>query len=128
MSLWESFWSIIWWFFWAFVFISYLMILFNIIADLFRDHALNGWFKALWMIFLVFVPFLTALVYLVARGRGMSERNASVARAQQHEADSYIRSVAGVSPSDEIDKAARLLAAGTITDDEFAAIKARALA
>lgn len=127
MSFWESFWAIIWWFFWAFVFISYLMVLFNIIADIFRDRAVNGWGKALWMIFLVFVPFLTALVYLIARGGGMAERSASAYRDQQHAADSYIRSVAGTSPSDEIDKAAKLLAAGTITDDEFASIKARAL-
>lgn len=127
MSLWESFWAIIGWFFWAFVFISYLMVLFNIIADLFRDSAVKGWVKAIWMIFLVFVPFLTALVYLIARGGGMAERTASAYREQQHAADSYIRSVAGSSPSDEIDKASKLLAAGTITNEEFTAIKARAL-
>ena len=127
MSIWDSFWAIIWWFFWAFVFISYLMVLFNIIADLFRDHALNGWLKALWIIFLIFVPFLTALVYLIARGPGMAERNVASVQAQQHAADSYIRSVAGSSPSDEIDKAAKLLASGTITEAEFASIKARAL-
>ncbi len=128
MSIWDSFWSIIWWFVWAFVFISYLMVLFNIIADLFRDHALNGWLKALWIIFLIFVPFLTALVYLIARGQGMAERAASTIQAQQQAADTYIRNVARSSPSDEIDKAAKLLASGTITDAEFAAIKARALA
>lgn len=128
MSIWESFWDIIWWFFWVFVFISYLMVLFNIVADLFRDHAMNGWVKAIWIIFLIFIPFLTALVYLIARGSGMAERNASVYREQQHAADSYIRSVAGSSPSDEIDKAAKLRDAGTITDEEFNSIKARALA
>ena len=127
MSVWDSFWDIIWWFFWVFVFISYLMVLFNIVADLFRDHALNGWWKALWIIFLIFVPFLTALVYLIARGRGMNERSVSAYRQQQDAADSYIRSVAASSPADEIDKASKLLAAGTITQDEFAAIKARAL-
>lgn len=127
MSIWESFWDIIWWFFWVFVFISYLMVLFNIVADLFRDHTMNGWGKAVWIIALIFVPFLTALVYLIARGKGMAERSASVYREQQHAADSYIRSVAGSSPTDEIDKAAKLRDAGTITDDEFASIKARAL-
>jgi hypothetical protein len=80
-----------------------------------------------WIVFLIFVPFLTALVYLIARGRGMGERSVASYRQQQDAADSYIRSVAGTSPSDEIDKASRLLAAGTITNDEFAAIKARAL-
>lgn len=127
MSIWESFWAIIWWFFWAFVFISYLMVIFGIIADLFRDRALNGWLKAIWMIFLVFVPFLTALVYLIARGGGMAERSASAVRENQNAADSYIRSVAGGSASDEIEKASKLLAAGSITNEEFDAIKARAL-
>lgn len=125
--MWNSFWDIIWWFFWVFVFISYLMVLFNIVADLFRDHALNGWWKAVWIIFLIFVPFLTALVYLIARGRGMNERSVSGYRDQRNAADSYIRDVVGSSPSDEIDKAAKLLSDGTITADEFAAIKARAL-
>ncbi|WP_431073296.1 hypothetical protein [Microbacterium phyllosphaerae] len=127
MSIWDSFWAIIWWFFWAFVFISYLMVLFNIVADLFRDHSVNGWVKAIWIIFLIFVPFLTALVYLIARGQGMAERGASAYQEQRHAADSYIRSVASHSPSDEIDKASKLLAAGTITNEEFASIKARAL-
>ncbi len=99
MSIWESFWDIIWWFFWVFVFVSYLMVLFNIVADLFRDHTLNGGWKAVWIIFLIFVPFLTALVYLIARGRGMGERSASAYREQQHAADSYIRSVAGSVPA-----------------------------
>lgn len=102
MSFWESFWDIIWWFFWVFVFISYLMVLFNIVVDLFRDHTLNGWWKAVWIVFLIFVPFLTALVYLIARGRGMGERSAAMYRQQQDAADSYIRSVAGSSPSDEL--------------------------
>lgn len=127
MSIWDSFWTIIWWFFWAFVFISYLMVLFNIVTDLFRDHALSGWGKAIWMIFLIFVPFLTALVYLIARGPGMSERSITTYDQQKQAADSYIRSVASTSPSDEIDKAAKLLATGTITQEEFASIKARAL-
>lgn len=127
MSVWESFWAIMWWFFWAFVFVSYLMVLFGIIADIFRDHALGGWAKAAWMIFLVFVPFLTALVYLIARGGGMAERSASAMRQDRDAADSYIRSVAGSSPSDEIDKASKLLASGAITSEEFASIKARAL-
>ncbi|WP_091233210.1 SHOCT domain-containing protein [Microbacterium sp. 3J1] len=127
MSIWESFWAIMWWFLWAFVFVSYLMVLFGIIADIFRDHALNGWAKAAWMLFLVFVPFLTALVYLIARGGGMAERGASAVQQNREATDSYIRSVAGASPSDEIDKASKLLASGAITNEEFASIKARAL-
>lgn len=127
MSLLMDFWQLIWWFVAVFAFVAYLMVVFNIIADLFRDHSLNGWWKALWILFLVFVPVLTALIYLIARGEGMAERGAAAVREQQFAADSYIRSVANSSPSDEIDKASRLLASGTITPQEFASIKARVL-
>jgi hypothetical protein len=71
MNFWTSFWDIIWWFVWAFAFIAYLFALFAIIGDLFRDRKLNGWLKAIWVLFLIFVPFLTALVYLIARGKGI---------------------------------------------------------
>ena len=66
-------WSWIAWLFWVFVFFAYLMVLFSIIGDLFRDSELSGWLKAIWIIFLIFVPFLTALIYLIARGNGMTE-------------------------------------------------------
>ncbi len=75
MTFWNSFWDIIWWFLWIFVFVAYMFALFSIVVDLFRDRKLNGWWKAVWLIFLIFVPFLTALVYLIARGRGMAERS-----------------------------------------------------
>lgn len=127
MNFWQSFWDIIWWFLWAFVFISYLFALFAVIADLFRDQKLNGWWKAVWIIFLIFVPFLTVLIYLIARGNGMAERSAKEARQVQSATDDYIRDVAGSSPSDEIAKAKSLLDAGTITPEEFASIKAHAL-
>ncbi|MCS5718945.1 SHOCT domain-containing protein [Herbiconiux sp. CPCC 205763] len=127
MSFWGNFWDIIGWFLWAFVFIAYLMALFAIIGDLFRDHKLNGWWKALWILFLVFVPFLTALVYLIARGRGMAERQNKEVRQAQTAADDYIRTVAGSSASDEIAKAKALLDAGTITQDEYNLLKAKAL-
>ncbi len=128
MDFWSNFWSLIWWFLWAFVFIAYLMALFAIIGDLFRDHKLNGWWKAVWIIFLIFVPFLTALVYLIARGQGMAERNQREARAAQSAADTYIRQVAGSSPAEEIAKAKSLLDAGTISQEEYEQLKARALA
>ncbi len=123
-----SFWDIIWWFLWIFVFTAYLLALFAMIADLFRDKKLNGWLKALWLIFLVFVPFLTALVYLIARGGGMAERSAVAAQDARAATDSYIQSVATISPSEEIAKAKALLDSGTITPDEYASIKARAVA
>jgi len=129
MNFWNNFWDLIWWFFWAFAFIAYLFALFAIIGDLFRDHKLNGWWKAVWIIFLIFVPFLTALIYLIARGRGMAERSARDAQAAQDAADAYIRQTAGAaSASDEIAKAKALLDAGTITQAEYDALKAKALA
>ncbi|WP_426322583.1 SHOCT domain-containing protein [Microbacterium sp. E-13] len=119
------------WFFWIFVFVAYLMVLFSIIGDIFRDHELNGWGKALWILFLIFVPFLTALVYLIARGNGMQKR--SIAQAQEMRAaqDAYIRQTAGSgggSAADDISKAKALLDSGTITQAEFDALKAKALA
>src|SRR6478609_9295495 len=104
---WSNFWSIIWLFFWSFAFVAYLFALFAIISDLFRDHKLNGWWKAVWIIFLIFVPFLTALVYLIARGNGMAQRSAKEASQLQSAQDAYIKSVAGgaASPADEIAKA-----------------------
>jgi hypothetical protein len=126
--VWNNFWDVIWTIFVAFVFISYLFALFAVIGDLFRDHKLNGWWKALWIIFLVFLPFLTVLVYLVARGKGMAERGAASAKQAQAQTDSYIRSVAQTSPADEIARAKSLLDSGAITPSEFEALKAKALA
>jgi ABC-type multidrug transport system fused ATPase/permease subunit len=124
----DNFWNIIWLFFWSFAFIAYLFALFSIIGDLFRDHKLNGWWKALWILFLIFVPFLTALIYLIARGPGMAERAQKQARDVQQATDSYIRHVADSSPADEIAKAKVLLDNGTINQAEFDHLKARALA
>ena len=120
--------DIIWIFLWSFFFIVYLMILFSILADLFRDHTLNGWFKALWVIFLIFVPFLTALVYLIARGQGMAKRGMKQAVEAKQQQDAYIQSVAGTSSAtDQIAQAKALLDAGTITQAEFDQLKAKAL-
>jgi ABC-type multidrug transport system fused ATPase/permease subunit len=129
MDFWNNFWNIIWIFFWSFAFVAYLFALFAIIGDLFRDHKLNGWWKAIWIIFLIFVPFLTALIYLIARGNGMAQRSQKEARQVQAATDSYIQQVAGSasSPADEIAKAKSLLDAGTITQAEFDHIKSRAL-
>ena len=122
-------WDFIAWFFWVFVFVAYLMVIFSIIGDLFRDHQLNGWWKAVWIIFLVFMPFVTALVYLIARGRGMAQRQAAqVSQMQAAQAD-YIRRTAGAgSSADEIAKAKELLDSGAISQAEFDALKAKALA
>lgn len=125
--MWDNVWSIIWFFFWSFAFISYLFALFAVVGDLFRDEALGGWGKALWIFCLVFVPFLTVLVYLVARGKGMAERSQRSAVQAQRAADEYIRGVAGSSPADEIAKAKALLDTGTITPDEYERLKGAAL-
>lgn len=128
MNLWQDFWQILVWMLWAVVLISYLFALFAIIGDLFRDHKLNGWWKAVWIVFLVFLPFLTALVYIIARGQGMAERSERAARDAESAAQTYIRDVAGRSPSDEIAAAAALRESGAINDEEFAQLKAKALA
>jgi hypothetical protein len=124
-----DFWDIVTYFFWTFVFISYLMVLFTVVADVFRDRSLNGWAKAAWMLFLIFVPFLTALVYLIARGRGMNERQGQAVMEAQAQTDDYIRTVAGTgsSPADDIAKAKALFDAGTISQSEFDALKVKAL-
>jgi ABC-type multidrug transport system fused ATPase/permease subunit len=128
VGFWDNFWNIIWLFFWSFAFIAYLFALFAIIGDLFRDHKLSGWWKAVWIIFLIFLPFLTALVYLIARGNGMAERSARDAKQAQAATEAYIRQTAGAaSPSDEIAKAKALLDSGTITQQEYDVIKAKAL-
>jgi predicted PurR-regulated permease PerM len=126
--MWDSFWDFIWYTVVIFAFVAYLMILFWIITDLFRDRGLSGWWKALWVLLLVFVPWLTALVYLIARGHGMSRRSAEARTQMQQQSDDYIRSVAGKSSADQIADAKALLDAGTINAQEYEALKAKALA
>jgi hypothetical protein len=124
----ENFWSIIWIVIWSFVFVAYLFVLFYILSDLFRDHRLSGWWKALWIIFLIFFPYLTALVYVIARGKGMSERQLAAVQQARSQTDAYIRDVAGKSPAEHIADAKALLDNGTITQQEFEQLKAKALA
>jgi hypothetical protein len=127
MDFWEFFWLIVA----AFVFFAYLMMLFSIFADIFRDHELGGWGKALWSLFLIFAPFFGALVYLIARGSGMAARSAKQAQEYQAAQAAYIRSVAAdtaASPADQVARAKQLLDSGAITQQEFDAIKAKALA
>ena len=119
----------LWLLIWSFFFVCYLMILFQIIGDLVRDKDLSGWWKALWIIALIFVPFLTALIYLIARGRGMAERQTGEVRQAQAATESYIQDVAGRgNPTQQIATAKGLLDDGTITAGEFERLKATALA
>jgi hypothetical protein len=112
----------------TFFFIAYLIVLFQVIVDLFRDSEMGGGSKVLWIIGLIFVPLLTALIYVLARGSGMAARQRGAAKAAKAEADAYIRDVAGKSPADHIADAKKLLDAGTINADEYGRLKAKALA
>lgn len=124
----SNFWDLMWLMLSAFLFIAYLMILFQIIVDLFRDSELGGGSKVLWIIGLVFIPMLTAIIYIIARGRGMAARQSASMQRAKADTDAYIRSVAGKSPAEHISEAKALLDAGTISQDEYAKLKAKALA
>lgn len=123
-----SFWDVLWLIVVSFAFICYLMLLWTILTDLFRDHKTSGWVKAIWIIFLFFIPLLTSLVYLIVRGNGMAERAQSQFAHAKAAQDSYIRNVAGHTPTSQIADAKALLDSGAITEDEFQALKAKALA
>jgi len=123
-------WTMILFFFW----IAWIWMLVVILSDVFRRD-MSGWGKAAWCIFLIFLPFLGALVYVIANGKGMSERRVRDMQASQQQFDSYVRSVAsdgggggGGGAAAEIAKAKELLDNGTITEAEFASLKAKALA
>ena len=122
-------WDFFVWLFWFYVIISCIWIFITVFIDIFRDPELNGWVKALWVLFLVFVPFLAAFVYLIARGRSMAQRNMERAQAMNAQQSEYIRSVAGSpqSAAGEIESAKRLLDSGAITQAEYEALKAKAL-
>ncbi|CAN5505934.1 SHOCT domain-containing protein [soil metagenome] len=127
--MWDTFWHFLWSTIVIFAFIAYLMILFNILTDLFwRDHQTSGWIKAVWVIFLILFPYLTAIVYLIARGNGMAERARAAAVHARQASDEYIKHAAGRSPAQEIADAKALLEAGTITQGEFDSLKTKALA
>jgi hypothetical protein len=125
MSFWDFFLLMIW----SYIFIAYLILLFHIVKDVFRDPDLGGGAKALWIIGLIVVPFLIALIYVITRGRGMAERRAAADRQARAETDQYIQSVASTSsPAQQISSAKGLLDSGSITQAEFDQLKAKALA
>lgn len=124
----SNFWDLLWLIVSSFIFISYLLILFQIVVDLFRDPELGGGSRAIWIIGLVFLPFFTAILYVLTRGKSMSERQRASVQKARSETESYIREVAGKSPADQIAAAKALLDAGTINAEEYAKLKAKALA
>jgi hypothetical protein len=121
----DVFWTMILFFLW----VAWLVVLFRIIADVFRRHDTSGWVKALWIVFVIVLPFLGVLVYLIANGDEMGRRDVEASRAARADFDDYVRSVADSGgPAAEIDRAKQLLDSGAIDQAEFEAIKARALA
>lgn len=142
-DFWTDFWSFIWLFFWGFAMVAYLFAVFTVIGDLFRDRSLNGWWKALWIACIIFLPFLTILVYVITRGSGLVERlderpprgvhaapdpQSPAASADGTPAPRSAGPAPVASPAAEIHTAKDLLDAGVITPVEFEALKNRALA
>jgi hypothetical protein len=127
--------QVLWSFIWFFLFFIWIWLLIVIFSDIFRSDDLSGWGKAIWCIFVIVLPYLGVLVYLIARGKSMQERAMKQAQAQDAAARQYIQSVAGSgggggggsSAADEISRLADLKAKGVISDEEFAAGKAKAL-
>ncbi|QLY29237.1 SHOCT domain-containing protein [Nocardia huaxiensis] len=122
-----SFWEVLWLIIVSFAFVAYLLLLFHILGDLFRDTETSGWIKAIWVVFLIFLPLLTALVYLIVRGNGMQQRAAAEARHLQDAEAKYIRKTAGTNPAAQIADAGKLLDSGFISQQEFDQLKAKAL-
>jgi hypothetical protein len=124
-----SFWDIVWFIVITWAFVAYLMVMFSIIGDIFRDRELSGVWKAVWVIALVFLPFITAVVYLISRGGSMAERSMQASAMHRRQQDDYIREVAGkTSPADQITQARALLDSGAISQQEYDALKTKALA
>jgi Short C-terminal domain/Phospholipase_D-nuclease N-terminal len=119
----QVFWSMLWFF----LFFIWIWILITVFADIFRSHDLSGWGKALWVIFVIFLPYLGVFVYLIARGHKMSEHAMEAAKAQDEAARKYIQQAAGTAPSaaDELHRLADLKAKGVIDDAEFQKLKAK---
>ncbi|MBS1860759.1 MAG: SHOCT domain-containing protein [Actinobacteria bacterium] len=111
-----------------FLFVVWIWILFTIITDLFRDHEMSGWAKALWILFLVFIPFLTGLIYLIARGSGMRDRAIKAQTDAKKHFDEYVREQAHASPADELHKLNELREKGALSQEEFDQAKAKLLA
>jgi hypothetical protein len=111
-----------------FFFVIWIWILITILTDLFRDHELSGWAKAAWVLFLVVIPFLTALIYLIARGAGMRDRTIKAQADAKKHFDEYVREQAhAASPADELHKLAELKDKGALSQEEFDQAKAKLL-
>jgi Phospholipase_D-nuclease N-terminal len=124
-----SFLDVLWWMLAFFAFVIWFWLLITVFGDIFRRHDTGGFSKMLWIIFVILLPFLGVLVYLIAESKGMAERNTKQAKDSQAEFDSYVKSVAATSdPTEQIAKGKQLLDSGAITQAEFDSLKAKALA
>jgi hypothetical protein len=126
-SLADLFWAMLWFF----LFVIWIWLLITVFADLFRDHELSGWAKAAWVLFIIIVPLLGILVYLIARGDKMTERNLQRDANQDAEFTAYVQDTAaegGGGTAAEIEKLHDLHDKGVLNDDEYASAKAKALA
>ncbi len=110
-----------------FLFVIWVWILFTIITDLFRNHDMSGWLKGVWIILLIFIPYITALIYLIVYGNDMRERTLRAQAEAKHAADDYIRAAAKSSPADELRKLHELVEKGALTDAEYEQAKAKLL-
>ena len=125
----NDFGEVLLWSFWFFIWIAAIIIWFRCIFDLFGDRTLTGWAKAGWALLLIFVPWLGALIYLIVRGRSMSERQMAAAEDRRAAQEKYIQQVAGTSsPAEQIASAKSLLDSGAINQAEFDKLKSQALA
>ncbi|MEP7369714.1 MAG: SHOCT domain-containing protein [Dermatophilaceae bacterium] len=121
-------WQIIWFIFVAYLLFAYLVVLFRVIDDIFRNGDSSGLAKALWIVLLIVLPFITLLVYLIAHGPDMAEHSANRYREAQARQESYIKDVAGTkSPAEQVTEAKALLDSGAISQAEFESLKAKAL-
>jgi membrane protein implicated in regulation of membrane protease activity len=121
--------SFFWLLFEAFIFTCYLIVLFQIFADLFRDSDLSGWWKAVWIIFLIIAPFLSLVIYVIARGRGMAERRQEAMGGGRRGEEAYVPPpiMKIDNPAGQIAQAQQLLDSGTISQTEFDQLKQKAL-
>ena len=117
-------WSMIIFFFW----VIWIWIVITVLIDIFRRDDLGGWAKWAWVVFVVILPWLGVLIYLIVEHDGMRDRSLKQAQAQRQQVDQYVRETAGGGSAAEIAQAKELLDAGTITQTEFEALKAKALA
>jgi Short C-terminal domain/Phospholipase_D-nuclease N-terminal len=121
--------DVLWTMFIFFLWIIWFFLLFRVIVDIFRRKDIGGGKKTVWLLFVILLPFLGVFVYLIVNSDEMADRDVKQAQASQQQFDSYVKDVAGTGgPAAEIDKAKQLLDSGAITQEEFNAIKAKALA